>query len=59
LKRNANIALEWEVTKCSNILREEETVDHLILEGKSEECRKEQMEDQIVSIFLQGKEHNC
>jgi len=40
-------------------LREEETVDRLILEGKFEECRKEQMEDQIVSIFLQGKEHNC
>jgi len=38
-------------------LREEEIVNRLILEENSfEEWRKEQLEDQIVSIFLQGKE---
>jgi len=45
---------------AQNVLREEEIVGCLILEGKSsEEWRKEQLNDQIVSIFLQEKERNC
>jgi len=49
-----------EVQIAQDILRKEETVGRLILGGDStEEWRKEQLEDSIVSIFLQGKESNC
>jgi len=35
-------------------------VDRLILKGdSSEKWQKEQLNDQIVSIFLQGKKRNC
>jgi len=49
-----------EIQGAQNVVRKEEIVGRLILEGNlSEEWRKEQLEDQIVSIFLQGKEHDC
>jgi len=49
-----------EVQDAQNVLREEEIVSRLILEGiSSEEWQKEQLENQIVSIFLQRKERHC
>jgi len=49
-----------EVQIAQDILREEGTVGRLILgEDSTGEWRKEQLEDPIVSIFLQGKERNC
>jgi len=45
-----------EIQDAQNVLREKEIMDRLILEGNSsEEWRKEQLEDQIVSVFLQGE----
>jgi len=49
-----------EVQDVQNVLKEEEIVFRSILEGNLlEKWQKEQLKDQIFSIFLQGKECNC
>jgi len=60
LETKCRYCSRMEVQIAQNILREEGTVRRLILRGDStEEWRKEQLKDPIVSIFLQRKERNC
>jgi len=60
LEAKCKYCFKVEVQDAQNVLREEKIVSRLILEGNfSEEWRKEQLEYQSVSIFLQGKERNC